>query len=829
MSFPGSHKAHGFPELGSPAAALPLDPDWRDALAIGPEDDPFWQRIRLAQLRFLQRYLPMNIPVALVNSAIVLASIAQQVPRWVVAYWAITQAAAIILAVRASWQSRADYRAGSEPVMASRRDMFEALVQLAVVGSGWALMFYMALSVANPVNAMLVVAMTIAAMGCLAFSTATWPLGSLAMSGLVAVGTMAGLLSNKWGDGWPVVIVILSFIMFVARGNFLTTMAFLGRMRLQDQLSSQQEVVRLLLNEFEANGKEWLYEFGPDGSLSFASKRFAEVLRRPVEDVIGRPWKDFMTDRLSAQPVFDAVSRGQPFRDVTLKVEVEGEEYWWSLSGTPKFSADGRLLGYRGVGTDVTDRHRAAQRIADLATFDTLTGLVNRRIVQATVEDGLRSEAGVALLFVDLDRFKAVNDSIGHAAGDMLLAAVGQRLRHAVGSRGLVGRLGGDEFAVVLKSADIAQASELGATLIHALSEPYRLGDKSVTIGASIGFATGPDDGKSVEELLRAADLALYDVKGKGRGTVRHYDRELHQRTEQRRALEMDLRHALRNNQIWLAYQPIVDAMDEHVVGFEALMRWRHPVHGEISPAKFIPIAEETGIIHQLGRWALEEACRVAASWPPHLKFSVNLSPMQFDDPELVEFIRRTLKRWKLWPERLELELTESLFLDERPQTSAMLDSLKALGVGFALDDFGTGYSSLGYLQKIAFSRIKIDRSFVQASMKDGGESTAIIQAIVALAGRLGMETTAEGTETRAEFEAMRRLGCAQVQGFLFGRPMPAVDVERLLARRRPLLMLEDLDPDETDLPVSQLRAPSWPAGNARSQVAAAPANPPSR
>jgi len=796
---------------------------WLDLFRLGAEHDPFWQRVRMAQLMFLERYMPMNIPIALVNGAVVFHSISADVDRWVLVFWMVTQCAAIFFALWQMWSRRS---AGPKSG-ASRAEMHASLAQLFMVGAGWGLLFAQALSRADPTGAMLVVAMTMAGIGCLAFSTATWPLGSLAMSGTVALGTLTGLFLNDWGDAWMVTLVMASFILFIARGNMLTTIAFLGGIRLQDRLQEQEEVVRLLLNEFEANGSEWLFEFDVSGRLTFASTRFAEALRQPVEAVIGEHWTHFMPDRSMGDEIIAVAGKGLPFRDVLLRVEIEGEIRWWSLSGTPKFDRDGGLVGYRGVGSDVTERQRSAERIAELATFDALTGLVNRRIIDHALADGLKAQMGVALLFVDLDRFKAVNDSLGHGAGDLLLAEVALRLRDLVGdgagARGLVGRLGGDEFAVVLREADLTRAMVMGEDIIRRLSEPYRIGDKVAQIGASVGLALGPDDGDSVEALMRAADLALYDVKGKGRGSVRHYDRAMHKRTEARRSLELDLRSALPQGQLRLAFQPVVDAIDERVVGFEALMRWRHPVEGEISPGVFIPIAEEAGLIGELGAWALNEACRVASGWPLHIKLAVNLSPLQFDDLGLVDTVRQTLTRWRIAPERLELELTESLFLDERPQTTEMLARLNEMGVGFALDDFGTGYSSLGYLQKIAFSRIKIDRSFVQGSVANGGESTAIIQAIVALADRLGMQTTAEGTETRAEFEAMRRLGCAQIQGYYFGKPMSAEDAGRLMDRSRPLVTLEDLWPEKEAStaagPSSAKASGQWPgaAGRTRS------------
>ncbi len=820
-----------------PDRAVSLRP--ADLLRTGPEDDPFWQQFRRAQLSFFDHYLPFNIGIALVNGALLLGAFGDRLDSVAVAWLVLAHVISLVLGSGRRRQRRENRLA---PV--GRTAIFLSLFNLAIVSSGWAIVFHQALGRSGPEDAMLIVAMAMAGMGCMSFSTAIWPLGSIAMWGAIAVGTVAGLFVHHWERAWPVTIVMLGFILFMARGTLVTTHSSMIRLRLKDRVRAQEEVVRLLLNEFEANGSEWLFEFDAAGRLTFASSRFAEALRRPVDEVVGQHWTRFLAERAAGADLFDVVRRGLPFRDMLLRVEVEGEVRWWSLSGTPKFDAEGTAVGYRGVGSDVTDRQRAAERIAELATFDALTGLVNRRIIHQALADRLAAGAsteteGVALLFVDLDRFKAVNDSLGHGAGDRLLAEVALRLRDTVaevaGPRALVGRLGGDEFAVLLRSASQADAIAIGEAVIASLSRAYQIQGKPALIGASVGLAMGPRDGATVEALMRAADLALYDVKAKGRGSVRPYDRAMHKRVEERRSLELDLRNALAQGQFRLAFQPVVDALDERVVGFEALLRWRHPQQGEISPALFIPIAEELGLILAMGNWVLNEACRVAAAWPRHVRVAVNISPLQFDDPRLVQTVRETLRRWNVSPDRLELELTESLFLDERPQTAAMLDELHNMGVGFALDDFGTGYSSLGYLQKIAFRRIKIDRSFVRASATDGGELTAIIQAIVALAERLGMETTAEGTETRAEFEAMRRLGCAHVQGYYFGKPMPAEEAARLLDRGRPLLELVELvesarpaDPFSPRAPsLNPKPAPNSKAASGQSPGEAGPSSPP--
>jgi diguanylate cyclase (GGDEF)-like protein/PAS domain S-box-containing protein len=802
--------------------------DWRDLLRFGPRDDPFWRTVRTRQLGFMVRYMPLLLIVMTLNCAIVVTAFAQRLPASVFLLWLAAQVGLTLLWIgRFSVEKLVGVRTEPCPRL-MRRLVFEQ----AVGGVAWAIVLAVLLPLATPEEAGYVLALGLATIATMAIPTAVFPLGTIAMVGPVFVGLLVGLILKDDGTRWSSEILLGGFVALVMRGNLLSAFAFLIRLRTDRQLREQEEVVRLLLNEYDANGSEWLFEFDADGRVTFISSRFSDLTGTPIEEVIGRRWIDSLDNPEEARPLSEFVSRGQPYRDFLLSVEVRGERRWWSLSGTPKFGRSGELLGYRGVGSDVTEQQRASERIAELATFDALTGLVNRRIVHQALAEGLQA-GKVALLFVDLDRFKAVNDSLGHAAGDRLLKEVALRLRDVVAEMGgalaLAGRLGGDEFAVVLRDTGPEDAARLGEALISRLSCPYVLGEKRAVIGASVGLSVGPNDGDTVEALMRAADLALYDVKGKGRGRVRHYDRAMHRQVEDRRELEFDLKSALEQNQLRLVFQPVVNALDERIVAFEALLRWRHPIRGDIPPGIFIPIAEESGLIGRIGDWVLHEACRVAAGWPSNVKIAVNLSPLQFDDPRLVDTVGQALARWNVAPERLELELTESLFLDERPQTAAMLERLRAMGVSFALDDFGTGYSSLGYLQKISFGRIKIDRSFVQASAADGGESTAIIQAIVALAERLGMETTAEGTETRAEFEAMRRLGCGQMQGWYFGRPMDPENVRRLLDRTRPLVeLVEGPVRDAAIWPIRAGRSTS-PATSVQSPAEAVRSSPPSR
>jgi diguanylate cyclase (GGDEF)-like protein len=391
-----------------------------------------------------------------------------------------------------------------------------------------------------------------------------------------------------------------------------------------------------------------------------------------------------------------------------------------------------------------------------------------------------------AVLFLDLDRFKAVNDTLGHRIGDLLLQEVAKRLESSLGSNSVLARLGGDEFAVIVPTFVSRVALEASALrLAKAVSEPYEIDGHRVCTNVSIGIAVGPGDGESVDDLLMAADLALYAVKASGRGAYRFYDKSMNEELSHRRQIEMDLREAVARNELSLHYQPIIDLQRNVVTGFEALARWRHPVRGMIPPGMFITVAEDTGLILPLGEWALTEACRRANEWPSHLRISVNLSPVQFSAPNLYDTIAGTLAASGLAPDRLELEITERIFMENSERTLAILHQLKDLGVRISMDDFGTGYSSLSYLRSFPFDKIKVDRTFV-SGLTEGDEHAAIVRAVVSLARALGTMTTAEGVETSDQQRSVAALGCDEAQGFLFSAPVPVEKVPEILATWAP-------------------------------------------
>jgi len=419
--------------------------------------------------------------------------------------------------------------------------------------------------------------------------------------------------------------------------------------------------------------------------------------------------------------------------------------------------------------------------------YDSLTGLANRhrmgqRLV-ATLTAYAASQRPCTVMLIDLDRFKQVNDTLGHPAGDELLKQVAQRLQSVCDKGVDIGRLGGDEFQVLLPDVeDRGRLGELAKRIIQILSQPYQIDGSRCVIGASVGIAVAPYDGMTSDELIRGADLALYAAKGGGRGQFRFYSSELHETAEQRRRLEEDLRDALAKDQIAMYYQPLVSAKNDTVIGVEALMRWQHPEFGSISPSVFIPIAEESDLVIALGEWALRQACSEAMTWPGNIRVAVNVSPAQFAHPNFIANVTQSLAQSGIAPDRLEIELTESIFVNDSETTERTFAAIKRLGVRLALDDFGTGYSSLGYLKHAPFDKIKIDKGFIHEVTVPGSRNPAIITAIVSLARALDMVTTAEGIETRDELALMRELGVDQIQGWIYSKARTGGEVAEALA-----------------------------------------------
>ena len=603
------------------------------------------------------------------------------------------------------------------------------------------------------------------------------------------IGFGAGLLLplavyDGLGFGWGIGVVVLFML---TSATYRLALFEHSAVAQRDLDQAQGRMATRLVAEFEAHSTGWFWQTNCDGEVTYLTAKVALELDTSDAPAIGAPLSRlFRMD--SALPETERtlafhLSSRTAFSNYSVRPASRAKlERWWSISGRPIFDEDGLFLGFVGSGSDLTERRRADAEITRLALFDGLTGLANRQRLRLALDQMLAQPASAqrmtSLFLLDLDRFKAVNDTLGHQMGDALLKQVAQRLQRTIGEAGLVGRLGGDEFQIIMPGqADREKLGELARRVIFDLSQPYSIEGSAISIGCSIGVAIAPEDGGDSETLVRNADLALYAAKGDGRGIHRFFRDELLVGAQSRKQLEDDLRQALIGNQFYLAYQPVVDTRSERIVGYEALLRWAHPTRGLVSPTEFVPVAEDCGLIETIGEWVLRTACTEAAGWPGEVRVAVNVSPIQFANPVLPSLVTSALAKSGIAPHRLELEITEGVFLDETAASEQMFRTLKGCGVRLALDDFGTGYSSLGYLKKAPFDKIKIDQSFVKGATIAGNRNAAIIRAIVSLADALGMDTTAEGVENRDEITLIRSLGCSHIQGYVYGKPARAADV----------------------------------------------------
>jgi diguanylate cyclase (GGDEF)-like protein len=577
-----------------------------------------------------------------------------------------------------------------------------------------------------------------------------------------------------------------------------------ARLKMQNELGRQQEQSLKVRNlQFDTainNMSQGLCFFDASHRLIVCNDRYIDMYDLPHGRVgPGTPLAEIVDMR------FEAGSFPEMTRDEYLKwrnkvaISHEPTDSIVELGNGKTFKIRHRPMpdgGWVATHEDITEQRRSEVKIEYMAHHDALTDLANRVLLNERLEQALgqriHREEMVAVHHLDLDQFKAVNDTFGHPAGDKLLKIVADRLRTLVRETDTIARMGGDEFVVVQAPiADPAEATSLAQRIIASMSEPFDLDGHQAVIGASVGIAVGPSDGLKPDRLLRNADLALYRAKGDGRGTFRFFEAAMDLQMQTRRIMERDLRKALPAGEFELYYQPVVNLASGDISGFEALIRWNHPEQGLVSPAAFIPLAEETSFIVPMGEWVIRQACATAAQWPGDLSVAVNISAAQFRYPGLMQVIVGALATSGLQPTRLEIEITETVLLRNRETTLAVLHQLRELGVRIAMDDFGTGYSSLTYLQCFPFDKIKIDRSFVKDITENAG-SLNIVRAVAALAKGMGMTATAEGIETREQLDRITCEGCTEMQGFLFSRPLPASEIERLFLSGREALKEDD-------------------------------------
>jgi diguanylate cyclase (GGDEF)-like protein/PAS domain S-box-containing protein len=589
-------------------------------------------------------------------------------------------------------------------------------------------------------------------------------------------------------DGLSISPTALSFLTAVAAFAILglSLLASMIDRRAKSELHQQ----KVLLDTALDNMSQGLSMFDADGRILLYNERYAEMMGRTGMDLQGRLLLDVLRQqkvlgRWDGDPdqfVASVIAEAKAGNSVTRTV---------SRNGRSIRVVDQPMRGGGWVATfeDITEWQAAQEQISHMARHDALTNLPNRTLFREQLEKALRlvrRSDQLAVLCLDLDHFKDINDSLGHPVGDALLKEVARRLGECVTEHDTVARLGGDEFAIVQFCSDCepSAVAMLASHVVEKVSAPYEIAGHQLVIGVSIGISLAPEDGKNPDELLKKADLALYRAKEDGRGTYRFFETGMDARAQARRLLELDLRAALKRGEFEVYYQPIRDVAKDVVVAFEALVRWNHSLRGMISPVNFIPLAEETGLIVPLGDWVLRRACMDAAQWSQDVGVAVNLSPVQFKNLNLAASVKDALKDSGLPAHRLELEITESVLLQNSEATLSVLHELRGFGVRISLDDFGTGYSSLSYLRSFPFDKIKIDRSFI-TELATREDSMAIVRAVTGLGKSLGIVTTAEGVETDAQFNLLRQEGCTQVQGYLFSPPRPVAEVESMLSRAR--------------------------------------------
>ncbi len=638
------------------------------------------------------------------------------------------------------------------------------------------------------------------------FALAMVPSAGLIYVVILSLGCFIGMVLDGVGKHLDLVALLLTYSLIVCGSVVSSARTFGARMMAEAKAAHQQQVVGLLLNDFESHASDWLWEIDNQGYIKHTSTRVIEFfsLTRPTLrqrkfiDYFGFAQDDIDShENTNVDKFRERLASYTPFRDLWVPVIVKGERRWWSMTAKPLMDANGKMTGWRGVGSDVTQQRHADIEMHRLANVDSLTGLANRHQFRKQLvllaQDGASSRPVSALFYLDLDNFKYINDSLGHGGGDRVLQMVATRLSQQTRRGDLLARLGGDEFALISYNAD---PERIAQRLLDAFHAPFLVDGVNLQVSSSIGIALSPAFGSDPDALLKNADMALYAAKSSGRNAYRFFDANMGAHVQERLSMLNELHEIVKqlNGDAWpsaqpfpfqLFFQPQLRLSNSRIVGMEALLRWNHIERGMIPPTTFIPLLEESGLIVPLGAWVLREACRQAMTWPDQQTVAVNVSAVQFAHGSVVEAVSDALSKTGLPPHRLELEITESLLMQDSSNASDALKQLRALGVRIALDDFGTGYSSLAYLRRYEFDKLKIEQSFI-SSLGEVPSAHAIVRAIIALANALNLETTAEGIETAQQAETLRQIGCMNAQGYYFGVPMPAEEVASFFLRHAP-------------------------------------------
>lgn len=727
-----------------------------------PPDDAGW--IRARQMDAFRRFSPVAAMANIANALLVAAVLLHTHEMWAGIGWSLAIAIPNILHL-VRW-----VRIRKRPLRASasQRTLDRNLRDTAMLAAIWAIFpiaFYSAGS--GPFQAA-VASVTVGMMCGGAFMLSTLPRAALAWVTLITLGALVALIRSHSPVELYVAGLVLVYAGVLAYSVRWSYSEFVRRL-LGERLAVQQtDLIGLLLHDFEEAASDWLWRTNADGRILSGLPRF-DTGAPAQADTHAPAFLDLFENGVAASALARLMAREAPFSRHDIPVTGPGRVRWVSLTGKPRYT-DGRFAGYQGVATDITAERESAERVEFLASHDSLTGLANRTTLVSVLDGCMATDRAASLLLLDLDRFKVINDTMGHGAGDTVLTTVADRLRHVVGRSGTVCRMGGDEFAVVLTDP-VRPAQFLGRQIVDAIELPITIEDVVLDCSTSVGIRHLTPEDVSVQAVMSQADLALYRAKASGHGYVVEFDETMDIEAQALMQLERDLRSAIDDGQIHMLYQPLVDIESGRTSGCEALLRWTHPEHGAIPPSRFVEIAERCGLIVPIGEWVIRTVVAAAARIDPSVQLAVNVSPVQLRNPNLATVFVEALREHGVDPSRIEVEITESVLLADTEANLSVLRSLRDIGLKVSLDDFGTGYSSFSYLRKFAFDKLKIDRSFVEPLDREP-QSISIVGSINALARALDMRTVAEGVETERQFEAVRMIGCSQAQGFLFARPL---------------------------------------------------------
>jgi diguanylate cyclase (GGDEF)-like protein/PAS domain S-box-containing protein len=760
---------------------------WASAVHTAQAPDDATAVVRARHLGQLVRLTPVMMAANVLNAAVAAFVCWGNVPHAELLGWMAAVGVVAIVGLRGA--------RGAVPRAVSPRAVGHAQRHAAILAGVWAVVPALFLPAADASQQF--------AIGCIvtgmlcggAFALALLPSVAATYLAVLTVGSIAGLLQTPMDGALVIAALLLVYVGVMGLGVLWTAGLATERLLAVEEVARQRELVAVLLADFEESADDGLWSTDRETRLTHVSARLAERFGEPERELAGASLlevfarhappegEDFGHAQLRA-----AFDERRALRELAVAVDVGGERRYWLLSAKPLATPSDGDLGWRGVITDFTSEHEAETRLAYLAHFDPLTGLVNRHRMNETIALRLAAHTpetpGDALVCIDVDHFKEINDGFGHGAGDRVLQVFAERMRSFARPDDVVARIGGDELAVLFVDVDPEQAQQLTRALHAALTQPADVDGRRIPLSASMGYALLPLHGHTVDAALAHADLALYAAKSGGRNRVEPFVEQLGDKNRRHQAIAHALRGAVEAGALELHWQPKIELNLRQPIGAEALVRWRDPVLGPVSPAEFIPVAEQVGLIEPLGAWVLRTACAQAAASLDGLSIAVNVSPAQFVRSDFVDLVREALADSQLHPARLELEVTESLFLGELPVVERNVAALKALGVRIALDDFGTGYSSLAYLRRFPFDTLKIDRSFVREILSKH-DAMAVVSMIIQLGATLGMTTVAEGVEEPAQLDTLAAAGCHVVQGYVFAKPMPLADLVAFVAGHR--------------------------------------------